>query len=79
MINSGHKGNFDRFTALSRMSSSPTIAATLVERAIWEKFQSAVAHELFSDASKEAMTAIRYSEFQSAVAHELFSDETSSS
>ena len=40
-----------------------------------QKFQSAVAHELFSDMLVAGLRAMREWEFQSAVAHELFSDQ----
>ena len=38
------------------------------------RFQSAVAHELFSDLTREMVELYRGCVFQSAVAHELFSD-----
>ena len=42
-------------------------------------FQSAVAHELFSDEANLALDSAREGVFQSAVAHELFSDKFKSS
>ena len=60
------------FKALSRMSSSPTDSLRF-RPAKFRKFQSAVAHELFSDVRK-VLLKWAGDEFQSAVAHELFSD-----
>ncbi len=54
------------------MSSSPTPVPEVRISDRWE-FQSAVAHELFSDASLPGR-ARNVRRFQSAVAHELFSD-----
>ena len=46
------------FKALSRMSSSPTMQAAVAKGVIME-FQSAVAHELFSDTLRKAHTHLR--------------------
>ncbi len=62
------------FKALSRMSSSPTINTKGAHFGGWVEFQSAVAHELFSDEENRSHRPYRCSVFQSAVAHELFSD-----
>ncbi len=64
------------FKALSRMSSSPTILGRGTRTGRARRFQSAVAHELFSDLSKEAQEEYGITLFQSAVAHELFSDRS---
>ncbi len=65
-----------RFKALSRMSSSPTVPPHLGGSRERRPFQSAVAHELFSDMVETIKIHILRLLFQSAVAHELFSDQS---
>ena len=63
-----------RFKALSRMSSSPTEKENFLFVMPTSPFQSAVAHELFSDILQDLRRCVVLYSFQSAVAHELFSD-----
>ncbi len=56
------------------MSSSPTVLQLTIVASTGSKFQSAVAHELFSDGGRHCSCPQEGEEFQSAVAHELFSD-----
>ncbi len=56
------------------MSSSPTYSDWSHEVSCANMFQSAVAHELFSDKLIDLSPVGGKEAFQSAVAHELFSD-----
>ncbi len=64
-----------RFKALSRMSSFPTSLVLLFLEGEKEGFQSAVAHELISNAVDVREVRHEARRFQSAVAHELISNK----